>query len=446
MAKHYGSTTFAPKSRSCQRDTPTRWRCGEEPLFSTTSPLRDYGSRKINAKCSSHPAANALMKASHLLSDAVYFVETDVDLLLAQYTSWMSECADRLAHEQLWPFVRIIVVDREQEYSNDDLRSRFRFPKNAGARVDVHVFDSMQPISSLAAYDARCGVVRRRHLGQCWTACALQTLLQASIQSFYSGAAKVSFVDALVGGAVVESVDDGFWEDTLRTHGADASMPLLASYIAHHIIRENRHSGLLESCSSAAADRGASLVDHVIERRYRPWLSKLHSYRPALRDEASSAERLWCEIKQRMGAYMLGPSPLESHIASLNDHRLKLQTQRPKYACVACFFSAWAGLLPCGHGLCHGCSHRLIGGWKQSGVLRFDSCPVCLTYFGNAFYTSASPPTAGGRVLSLDGGGVKVVVLLRVLDQLSKMICPEAEISSFFDLAVGTSAGEYEHG
>lgn len=448
---------FLPKRSSYQmalRPLPSRSPsdiCDEGALFSTDSVIRDYGSRKINARRSSRAGDEALMKASHLLSDAVYFVGNNIDDLLAQYTSWMSECTDRLADEQLAPFLRVILIDQEHGYDKDDLKSRFDVAKDAGARMDVHVFDSTQPISSLAAYDARCGMVRRQHLGQCWSSRALKTLLHASIEHFYGGAASFSFIDALVGGAVVESVDDGFWKDTFRAHGSDGSMPLLAAYIAHSIVGDSRYSSLLDNCISTAAERGASLIDHVIERRYQPWYLKLCSYEQDAEDKARIASTpnyeinstLKYETKQRIKSYMLGPSPLESHIACLNDHRHKLQTQRLKYACVACFFNAWADLLPCGHGFCHRCSHSLIGRWRQSGVLRFDSCPVCLTYFSNTFCTPASPPTAGGRVLSLDGGGVKVVVLLKVLDQLGGMICPDAEISSFFDLVVGTSAGEW---
>lgn len=415
----------------------------EEPLFYKNFPDRRYGSRKMTNRSSSHSGANALVKASHLLSDAVYFIGSDVETLAAQYRSWISECTDKLADEQVAPLVRVIIINKERRYGDGDLRSRFSAAGSAGARLDIHVFDSLQPISRLAAEDARCGMERRQRLGQCWTSHTLQALLQASIQAFHSGESSFSFIDAVAGSTVVESVDDGFWEDTFRSYNLAGSSSLLASYIAHHIVREDRYADLISTSSGTAAEGGPSWIDHIIERRYQPWTSRLHSYPQDLHGNEGSIARLCHETKRRMRSYMLGSSPLEGHVAYLNDHRQMLQTNRPKYACAACFFSAWADLLPCGHGFCHRCSHRLIGGWRQSGVLRFDSCPVCLTYFGYTFYASASPPTAGGRVLSLDGGGVKVIVLLRVLDQLEKIICPETGISSFFDLAVGTSAGKW---
>lgn len=98
------------------------------------------------------------MKASHLLSDAVYFAGSVVDVLEAQYTAWMAECTDRLANEQLPPVTRVILIDRGHGCSYDDLRSQFDLPGNAGTKLEFHVVESLQSILALAVNDGEVRV------------------------------------------------------------------------------------------------------------------------------------------------------------------------------------------------------------------------------------------------------------------------------------------------
>ncbi|KAF5684647.1 hypothetical protein FDENT_6652 [Fusarium denticulatum] len=57
------------------------------------------------------------------------------------------------------------------------------------------------------------------------------------------------------------------------------------------------------------------------------------------------------------------------------------------------------------------------------------------------FVTTIRPPICGLRVLSLDGGGVRGIVELTILNRLEKEIGLGFPIGSFFDLIVGTSTG-----
>ena len=54
------------------------------------------------------------------------------------------------------------------------------------------------------------------------------------------------------------------------------------------------------------------------------------------------------------------------------------------------------------------------------------------------------PPTARLRVLALDGGGIKGLVQLQILEHLLDKIGlrDTVHISSFFDLMVGSSIGD----
>ena len=52
------------------------------------------------------------------------------------------------------------------------------------------------------------------------------------------------------------------------------------------------------------------------------------------------------------------------------------------------------------------------------------------------------PPTAGVRVLSIDGGGVRGIVPLEFLNALQGLLGFDMHLQHMFDLAFGTSAGE----
>ena len=92
---------------------------------------------------------------------------------------------------------------------------------------------------------------------------------------------------------------------------------------------------------------------------------------------------------------------------------------------------------------------------------RYSSCDVCIRIFGIAvsgceyrykvdkcilcgiglITTIFKPPTAGPRILSVDGGGVRGVVPLEFLDLLQSTIGPGYPVQELFDLAFGTSSG-----
>jgi patatin-like phospholipase/acyl hydrolase len=53
------------------------------------------------------------------------------------------------------------------------------------------------------------------------------------------------------------------------------------------------------------------------------------------------------------------------------------------------------------------------------------------------------PPTAGSRLLVLDGGGIRGIVTLQILLALDKYRKLPYPIYDEFDLTLGTSTGEY---
>ena len=112
---------------------------------------------------------------------------------------------------------------------------------------------------------------------------------------------------------------------------------------------------------------------------------------------------------------------------------LKIAKQQPDVAdkiCLVCVWNSPTVPLVCGHCLCPGCFGKYA---NVSPCL----CPLCTQQTKRAL--QEVPKSAGIRVLSLDGGGVRAVIQLVVLRQIAALT--GLPIAKLFDLIVGTSAG-----
>lgn len=100
-------------------------------------------------------------------------------------------------------------------------------------------------------------------------------------------------------------------------------------------------------------------------------------------------------------------------------------------------------VLVCGHALCDPCI-RIFGARSRSERNTFElkECVLCgVNYQSSKFHFV--PPTAGIRMLSVDGGGVRGVIPLVVLQHLDRTLAPlGCAIKDHFDFVCGTSAGK----
>lgn len=108
--------------------------------------------------------------------------------------------------------------------------------------------------------------------------------------------------------------------------------------------------------------------------------------------------------------------------------------------CLPCLRRKPEYVLSCGHSVCDTCVR--IFGHPVSGseyTYELKSCPLC----SSGWLTVAlKPPTAGVRILSIDGGGIRGVVPLEFLGILQNAVGSMCPIRDLFDLAFGTSSGE----
>lgn len=127
----------------------------------------------------------------------------------------------------------------------------------------------------------------------------------------------------------------------------------------------------------------------------------------------------------------------------LNEFRPWLSRLTTHVSCPACVQGTPELSFPCGHVLCEACS-------KETGEHRdadpylytFYSCPVCERPCSGVALR-VKPATAGLRVLSIDGGGIRAVIPLQFLRALEKAIGLDMPVQEHFDLAYGTSSGMF---
>ena len=107
--------------------------------------------------------------------------------------------------------------------------------------------------------------------------------------------------------------------------------------------------------------------------------------------------------------------------------------------CLCCLRRKPEHVSTCGHALCDVCVE--IYGNAVSCQEYCYELPTCILCKAGRLTAKIKPPTAGVRILSIDGGGVRGVVPLEFLDLLQKEVGETCPIQDLFDLAIGTSSG-----
>lgn len=127
------------------------------------------------------------------------------------------------------------------------------------------------------------------------------------------------------------------------------------------------------------------------------------------------------------------------HFRSLRDAGPVWKGLRSNRTCFSCIRRMPETVLSCGHAFCDICI-RLFGipvaGFEYRYKLK--RCTLCGLGSVEKMFR---PPTAGARILSVDGGGVRGVVPLEFLGMLQHAIGAACPIQDLFDLALGTSSG-----
>lgn len=108
--------------------------------------------------------------------------------------------------------------------------------------------------------------------------------------------------------------------------------------------------------------------------------------------------------------------------------------------CVFCLTGPPQHILECGHSLCDACVPRFAVSrrYRRSSFM-VKGCMMCGT--PSQLEVQLKPATAGIRVLSIDGGGIRGIVPLQFLHNLQCALGGAVRVQDFFDMAFGVSAG-----
>jgi hypothetical protein len=111
--------------------------------------------------------------------------------------------------------------------------------------------------------------------------------------------------------------------------------------------------------------------------------------------------------------------------------------------CLSCLQAVPDHVLSCGHSYCPRCVQEL-GDVSQSSECAWTmKCRLCWEARGNNLHiVQLRPRCAGVRILTLDGGGIRGIVELVVLNALQKSVGLNLLPKDMFDLIVGTSTGK----
>lgn len=124
----------------------------------------------------------------------------------------------------------------------------------------------------------------------------------------------------------------------------------------------------------------------------------------------------------------------------LDEFRAWLSPIKTYRSCLACLQRIPEYKFPCCHMLCEECCIDL-GQRTDSDphLFTFSDCAICK--LSCDVRIRMKPATAGIRVLSIDGGGVRAVVPIQFLRALEQALGLDMPVQEHFDLSYGTSSG-----
>jgi hypothetical protein len=161
-----------------------------------------------------------------------------------------------------------------------------------------------------------------------------------------------------------------------------------------------------------------------------------YSLTPA--DWCTHLETTYCNLYSELETRNFTASEL--HMNTLRGLRTNWSAFRSSQLCLFCIRRGSEHSLQCGHACCDVCA--CIFGKARPEMeysYRLTQCILCQST--GDLDVRVKPPTAGSRLLVLDGGGVRGALTLQILQALEKYRKLPYPIYDEFDLALGTSTG-----
>lgn len=132
---------------------------------------------------------------------------------------------------------------------------------------------------------------------------------------------------------------------------------------------------------------------------------------------------------------------VQMHKRNLQDIPIDWNTLQSSQVCLYCIFRKPEHSLCCGHALCDSCACKFgLKGQQMEYSYRISQCILC--HSNSELTVRLKPPTAGSRLLVLDGGGIRGILTLHILQALDRYRQLPYPIHDEFDLILGTSTGK----
>ncbi|KAK4890547.1 hypothetical protein LTR49_028726, partial [Elasticomyces elasticus] len=373
------------------------------------------------------------------------------------YVAWFQDCRSRLAVEQNKPLAKINLDEECIAVSLDSFRWRCLQQNPEGsleqktiisAAFQYLVIERLQKsdhcnLPSLTDIEkaVAIGWNQRKKQGKLWTETESSKIIDAYL---------------------VHSLTDGTFSIT------DAISPSnLASGLEHLVALTLLDANLLATAISGAPTAATYLACWTLEHREKEsWpLMKFEQHSPSCYSRQYFDQRLRKPLKNAVDQALCPQAAnvveeiytfwrqyvMEScddltveavfhrHVDRLRSQSDFLETRGYSVSCGTCGINPWRVMLPCGkHGMCNLCLRRIDIDWRLYGGAQVRSCPICCMDLGT-WRAKVEPPGAYGRILALDGGGVKGLIQLEILELLEQTIGLDLPLRRFFDLIVGTS-------
>jgi hypothetical protein len=149
---------------------------------------------------------------------------------------------------------------------------------------------------------------------------------------------------------------------------------------------------------------------------------------------------MYCHFYSELETGRLTASEL--HQQNLQSLQINWSAFRSSRICLVCIRRKPEHCLQCAHACCDVCA-CIFGtmGQQMEYSYRLTQCILCQS--PTELEIRLKPPTAGSRLLVLDGGGIRGAFTLQILQALDKHRKLPYPIYDEFDLALGTSTGMF---
>lgn len=151
-----------------------------------------------------------------------------------------------------------------------------------------------------------------------------------------------------------------------------------------------------------------------------------------------------CTDKDKIFALPTAEQARQFRETSMQGHKMYWKHLQSNKTCLGCLQAVPDHILECGHGFCDRCVQELgkpSEFYESSWIM--NSCILCQSTWPDGRHLFRLHPTcAGVRALTLDGGGIRGIVAISLLEKVHAAIELDFPLRDCFDIIVGTSTGK----